>query len=369
MKIIISAILLKKFFRYVNKIASYDKNCNLLFLVKDNKLIIQVNSKRLSISATFDQNSYDFEVIEEGKILVNANLINELVQRFYEEKLHLIVLENNVLQIVTNSSKTSINLTEIDQWEEIDFNIEGPSVELPTSVFHDISNELAFATANKEGKPIFQGVNISNKNSYLVASTTDTLRLVWKQLIPFTEKIDLILPINTVYEINRLNDIGCETTKIIYNKNQISINLDDKIKLLSPLIDGQYPDLTKQLNRNFTTEIVCLTETLIKVIERCSVFREETEPWASVCLVVKDDFFEVSSAFTSKGHHKQKITTSHINGENQKIKFQSRFLLEALRSFPTKTQVRIKFSEKEGPILLRIVENDQIFNLILPVWD
>ncbi len=369
MKIVIKAWLLKKFFRYVNKVISYDRGSQLLITAFEKELMIQANDRKLSVSARFAKDDYGFEIINQGEILIDANLINELVQKFNDEVLNLFVSEENVLQIFTTLSKTNITLTAKEKWDKVDFALQGTTVQVPTQIFSDINSQLAFAVARGEAKPIFQGIGISSRNSYLVASATDTLRLVWKQLTPFSKKIELILPIYTVNEINRLNDFDCEKATLTYTDNQILIDLNGRIKLLSALIDGHYPDLTKQLDREFETDLVCSTQTLIKAIEACSIFREETSEYTSVMLVYKEQKFKVAStAAISKGSHNQDVLLFKFSGKEQKVQFQARFLLETLRSFPSKSQTRIQFAIKEGPILLTIADENRVFNLILPVW-
>ena len=370
MKIIVPALLLKKFLRYVTKVAYEgfkDTKNSLFFKISKTDLTIEADNGKLAVLATFNTKDYDFEILETGVFLIDAYLLNELIKHFSYESLQLSLNSDNTLYIVTNNSKTNINLADQSHWNKIDFAIEGTSTTLETKNFADISHEVAFATAGSEGKPTFQGVAISNKDYHLVASATDTSRLVWKQLIPFDKPIDLILPTYALNEINRLNDFGCRIAQITYNQNQMLVNLDNKIKLLSTLIAGKFPDLTKQLERKFVTELVCVTATLISVIERCSVFHELTAR-PTVNFVVKKEVFQVISPKIEKGHHYQEVPTTKISGTDQDINFQSRFLLDTLRSFPSKSRTRIKFSEKEGPILLEIEDNDQIFNLILPFW-
>ena len=370
MKIIIKASLLRKFLKYVNKISASERNANLFVSANNDELIIQAADRKLAISATFKTTVYGFEISEPGEILINAGLINELIQKFDDEILNLFVKEKNFLQIFASLSKTNITLTDKAKWEKINFALEGTTVETPMRIFSDINQQLTFAVAKAEAKPIFQGVALNNRNSWLVASATDTLRLVWKQLIPFTKPIELILPIYTINELNRVNDFGCETVKLVYTSNQILIDLDGQIKLLSPLIDGQYPDLTKQLNREFETDLTCSTATLIRAIEICSVFREETSEYTSVSFVFKDGKFKVTSAGAiARGNHHQDVSLFQALGSAQTAQFQSRFLLETLRSFPSKSRTRIQFSEKAGPILLTISGENQVFNLILPVWN
>lgn len=112
MKIVIKALLLKKFFRYVNKITSYDRSSQLLITVTNEELMIQANDRKLSVCARFEKDIYGFEILEKGEILIDANLINELVQKFNDEVLNLFVSEENILQIFTTLSKTSITLTD-----------------------------------------------------------------------------------------------------------------------------------------------------------------------------------------------------------------------------------------------------------------
>lgn len=122
------------------------------------------------------------------------------------------------------------------------------------------------------------------------------------------------------------------------------------------------------MDREFETDLACSTQTLIKAIEVCSIFREETSEYTSVMLIYKDKKFKVAStAAISKGSHSQEVLLSNGSGKDQKVQFQSRFLLETLRSFPSKSQTRIQFAVKEGPILLTIVDENRVFNLILPV--
>ena len=167
-----------------------------------------------------------------------------------------------------------------------------------------------------------------------MALATDNSRIVRKQLLPLTAKVDVVLPVFALNEINRLNDFGCETAQIICTEQSFTVNLDEKILFRSTLLTEKFPDVFKHLEKYPLTQLTCVTSALIKAIERVSVFHEiTTSPMVSV--QVQNSVLKVSSPQSETGHSQHLVPARFTTFKaDQNVTFNARFLLDALRSFP-----------------------------------
>jgi len=75
---------------------------------------------------------------------------------------------------------------------------------------------------------------------------------------------------------------------------------------------------------------------------------------------------EISSNSPEIGNVEEEVTADKIDGENLKISFSSKYMIDALKAIEY-DEVVIEFTGAMRPFVIRPVENDSILQLILPV--
>ena len=75
---------------------------------------------------------------------------------------------------------------------------------------------------------------------------------------------------------------------------------------------------------------------------------------------------EVSSHSPEVGKVSERVSILSLEGEELKISFNSKFVMDALRALDA-SEIEIQFTGSMRPFILRPVEQDSVLQLILPV--
>ena len=227
-------------------------------------------------------------------------------------------------------------------------------------------NQISYATQNKEGKQIFQGVNFRSTNNKLVVTATDGSRIARRSFSSLEQDVDLILPLSALIETNRATSLNkVSEFHVIFGKERVLFEIGKEIKIISKIINGNFPNTEKQFVQNFETKITCQTDQLIAAIEKASIFFERNL-FPVVSLQVKSGEFFVSSLEQNTiGSFEEKINSATMNGKEQSVNLQAKFVLTTLKSLEN-NKVLINFSSSSGPVLFSEEDNKELKVLILP---
>lgn len=365
MNLNIEAKELKKILISVYKIAYSNEYRNIFFSIEvtEKEFIISANNNVMFI----EKKTKKLEIIEPGKFVINAYVMNELCQKF-ENNINIKMNEDNVVFFNSGKSKNRINTINLDFFKKLNDNIKGVNLKLKPENFKKIIKQVSFAVQNKDGRSAFQGINLRTINNNLIATATDGSRIARKFLISNVEgDVDLIVPIIFFLEVFRLCEENLEK-QIIFSDEKILIIIDKNTKILTKTFNEVFPNTESQLNQNIKTEIKCNCNEIIKAIERINVINEKNEIF-SVIFKIKDEKFLLSSSNDNQiGYSEEEIISAKINGEDQTITLQTKYVLDVLRGFD-KEQVLIKFSEENGPIIFKMNDDNTVIDLILPFWN
>jgi DNA polymerase-3 subunit beta len=136
----------------------------------------------------------------------------------------------------------------------------------------------------------------------------------------------------------------------------------------SRLLEGNYPETSKLIPKEFNTTIVFNKEQLLTAIDRASLLSYRDGQNAIVKLNVReDDVVEISSNSPEIGRVLEEVyPVSEVSGPALKIAFSSKYLIEALKSFNS-SEVSIAFTGEIRPFVLTGEYDPKMLQLILPV--
>lgn len=383
MKFIIDYKLFQKTLNSVYKVAyeaSGLANKSFFITVKKDRVIFFVKNNVIAIEKTLVNNEKKLKIISSGKVIINAFVLNELVQKSQEE-ITFEVLEKTLIIIKTKNYNTKINAIDLNFWQENDYEkITQEKFSFPGEKIQELVNQVSYATDNnKDGRQIFKGINLKSRNQKLVAVATDGTRIVEKTLFPFSSELNLILPLFALAELNRINNLEKNLPVALFlgnNKNKtakiefVAFTLGDDIKLYSQLIEGKFPDTDKQFPVTWAefTNIVCANQVLVSAIEKASIIFEKNSLPTVVFKIIKEKLYISSLEKSEIGFFEEEITiTEQTNSKEQKINLQAKLLLTSLKTFP-QAKTRIIISDDNNPVLFFSETDPSLKVLILPLW-
>jgi DNA polymerase-3 subunit beta len=361
MKIILTQDSLAAALNIVSHIASSKTTLPIL-----SNLLLRAENSQLQLSASnleiFIINSITAKVDQEGVVCVPANLITEFINNLPKTNINIQTKDNKLIINAGNyqSIINTINPDEFPTPPKEDFSGE---ITLPSEEIKNSTSQVLPCVSNDTSRPILTGLYLYNNSSELTLTATDGYRLAEKKItkINKTNKINLIIPSQTITEVNRiLNDQ--ENIKINFNDEQISFNINGT-NLTSRLIDGSYIKYHSLIPEKIKNTATVDKSNFIQAVKVAELFARESAESIIIKTNQTDQMVEINSITSEFGDNNSKIeadvsTTSTIT-------LNAKYLLNALNCIEGET-VNLSFSGKLTPMILT-GEDQNYKHIIMPV--
>jgi len=341
----------------------------ILLKVANNKLILSATDAEIAIEC-----SIDVEAIEEGSLVVPGKYFTEMVKKLPNGLINLKKTDNFGLIITYEQSELTINGFPDDEFPALPqiYHNDYLQGQFNQGMLKKMIKQTAIAASTDESRPVFTGTLLEILDNKVTMVTTDTHRLALRrgywQGNTQDEKISVIIPTKTMVEISRIISEEDETVNFIFDQNQVCFSFGS-INFFSRVIEGQYPSYNQVIPdvKRCKSRIRIKTRKLLEITERASLLvRDELKEKISLIkLNFHDDTLEISSYSPEVGKIYEEMTV-FLEGEPTEINFNSRYLIDALKSVEAE-EIYMELTGSLSPGIIRTVENDDYIYLILPV--
>ncbi len=314
------------------------------------------------------------QVQEEGAITIPARLLNDVVGS----------LPNDTITISLDSRTQAVNLTcarftnnmkgiEADQFPPIPTVVDRPAIAaLPASLLREAIDQVAFAAANDESRPVLAGVLMRLRGNEAIFAAADGFRLA-KRTVNLPEPVptsqEFIVPARALSELGRI--IGdTETVFLVLTPdgNQVLFHTEST-DLVSRLIDGKFPDFERIIPSNYATRAVLETQELAKAVKLASFFASASQNIARLTMEAGTDLspgkLTISANAAEVGDNTGELD-GMIHGEGGQIALNVKYLAEALNAIKT-AQVSIETQTAQNPGVFKPIGQDGYVHLIMPM--
>ncbi|WP_054696055.1 DNA polymerase III subunit beta [Syntrophomonas palmitatica] len=362
--------------------------CNLVYRAASSKNSIPVLSgilldldpaTGLTLTATdmeigIKANTTNIEVIQPGKVLVNASYFNSFIKSVPDTRLNIEYdTQTSKLKVLYGRSSGSINTYQ--DYEYPDLLLEGAveSFELPQRVLKEALKKTAFAAALNHFRQVFTGVffELSAENVLKVVAS-DTHRLAFFQYEMNSDLIkpcNFVLPLRTAHELLRVLNDSDEPVKIALQENNVIFTWKN-ILLLSRLINGQYPAYNQVIPVNFINQLRIKTGVLAEILDRARTMpRDENLKLQYVQLSLNQGEASFYAYSDLMGELNERVDDISISGENElKITLNTNYFLDAVRVLQGEgEELEIKFSGPFSPALIHNPEKNNYLYVLVPL--
>ena len=307
-------------------------------------------------------------ISETGSIVLQARMFNEIIRKLPTNDVEIEV--SNGLQTHIRSGKSEFHLIGLDATEypllpEVSTDQE---FTIPTDLLKSIIRETVFAVATSESRPVLTGVNWQIKGDELICVATDSHRLARRKLtlekLP-TDVSSVVIPGKSLNELSKILDDSSKLVEIVITGQQVLFKTEN-VLFFSRLLEGNYPETSRLIPEEFKTNITINGKSLLQAIDRASLLAREDRNNVVRFEVLGDNLVEISSNSPEIGKVEEQIQVELLEGENLKISFSAKYMMEALKAIDGQDVV-IQFTGAMRPFILRSVHDDAILQLILPV--
>lgn len=342
-------------------------------------ILLATDNGRLKLSATNLETGINLwlgaKIEEEGAITIPARILTEFITSLPKEKVQLRVSENTLF-VSCLSFEASLNGLAASEFPSLLASLQKPSFTLDASLFSHIINQVSFAAATDEGRPVLTGILMIFKNKGMTVVATDGFRLSLKKItnLPFSlvsgkEELRLIFPSRALSEIGRIITEGKVEEKeelkvtLTENNNQAIFNFKN-IDLITRLIEGEFPNFEKIIPQSFSTQVLVEKEELVKAVKIASIFARDS---ANIIKFSLNKELILTANTPQVGENKS-IIEAKISGVKNEIAFNSRYLLDLLNNFPPEEGLlSLEITGPLNPGVFKVPDDDSFLHLIMPV--
>lgn len=333
-----------------------------------NNLLLEMQGNSLQITATNLEYAIQISIPGKGasgvKASVPAKIFNLLVQSIKEEKINLEESRGNLL-VETETRVSRINGVPPEDFplfpkikKNNGFSVDGAGVK-------DALEKVLPAVSPSEFKPELCGVFFKVSGKTLSLAATDTFRLAEKKVSlpskPEGESFSFILPQRVSQEMVRVFGARDEEVKISMGENQCLVE-SSRIKIVSRVIDGVFPEYQAIIPKSFETTAFLKTRELSEAIRAASIFSSKLQ---DVSLKFSGKEVEVFAANPDVGEYKNKIQAAATNSDTS-VSFNYRYLADVLGVIEEE-EIFFGINQGQAPSLVRNKEDASFLYVLMPI--
>ncbi len=325
---------------------------------KEGRVSLQATNLEISIEVPVEG-----KVIEEGIVAVPAQIFLQSIQ-FVSQKEITLRTEDQVLQLETDSTNTSIKTFKTDEFPKLN-QLQGEEVKLQGSAFAYGIKSVAFSASQTSIKPELGSVFIQQKKeNSLTLVSTDSFRLMEKT-IPQKNLVleqSLMIPQKNAVELARICEVMEDDPVFVTNENQCALRFPNGVYVSSRLVTGSFPDYVQIIPKEFVTHVTVLKDDLLKSFKKTNIFLNK---FRQVSLMITRDNLTISSQNKEVGHTTDTVR-AQVEGEELSLNFNQQYIMDPL-SHINDDSVKLSFAGIGRAMIMQGVADKSLRYLVMPM--
>ena len=317
---------------------------------------------------------------EEGSITVPARLLTEFVNSLPNDRIDLeLDSGSGLLKITSGRSEAHINGTDASEFPPIPTVEDGLAAQIDPVVLKAAIGRVAFAAATEESRPVLTGVEVKLSAGQFTMAAADGFRLAVHHgalLQPVTEEMNVIIPARTLNELNRLLGDQEEPVEMMMTpaKGQVLFRIrgNDTVEMVSQLLQGAFPNYDQLIPQGYTTRAILDLPTILRATRTASIFARDGSNIIRMHVIPANGDGDggkvvVSARSEEVGDNQDEVDVAEIEGEEGKIAFNSRYLLDVL-SVLEKGQVALETTTSSSPGVFKPIDSEDYVHVVMPMF-
>ncbi len=343
---------------------------NILLTTDGGRLRLQATNLEVGITCWVGA-----KVEDEGAVTLPARLLADFVGNLPNDTIVLALDERTqTVNLRCGYSEANIKGIEAEEFPTIPVvQAEQPTLRIEPDVLREAINQVAFAAATDDTRPVLAGVLMRLRDNTLTLTATDGFRLSVKTVdLPTAVQSpqEVIIPGRALTELARIigdADSPVEIT-ITPSGGQVLFHADN-VDLVSRLIDGKFPDYERIIPKQYATRSVLDRSAFLQSARQASVFATGSANIAKLTLESGGEFgpgrLTLSANAAEVGDNKSEIE-GQVAGEGGQIALNVKYLQEALNAMPT-PQVAFETQTPASPGVFRPIGQEGYIHIVMPM--
>jgi DNA polymerase-3 subunit beta len=303
---------------------------------------------------------------KENRVLVPATTLNSFLSNLPKnDSVVTFETEGDNLHITSESTDTVINTQPVDDFPVVSDEGSGKEFKINAQDLLKGLNSVWYSTATSSIKPELSSVYIYHNDGDLIFVATDSFRLSeYKLNVKDAGEFESVLiPYKNVVEIIRIFEDLDEEITLYFKDDQLIIKTEE-IRVVSRVVEGNFPDYNQIIPKETSTEIDVLKEDFAQGLKLSNVFSDNFNQ-VVFSIMPEDNIFEINSNSTSIGETKNKVK-SKMTGENLKISFNGKYITDCFQSIKS-DGLHMKFNGLDKPMIIQGSNDKNFLYLVMPM--
>lgn len=336
---------------------------SLLFEVKKNSVTIKATNLDIGVEITIPAKADTEEVLA-----VPASILSSFLSQIFDYD-GIVNIELSAQNIVIQALKSRglIKTVPHEDFPGIPGVNDGNIIKISPDILIKGLRSVAYSASLSSVKPELSSVYIYSLNNDLIFVATDSFRLAEKR-VKANEKAqinDVLIPFKNIADLTRILETIKEPVDLRISKNLLSIEQKDKIRIVSRVIDGVFPDYRQIIPKGYTTEVTVIKQDLLNALKISNVFSDKFNQ-IHLTIDPKQKMFEVQTKNNDIGENKTTIDAT-LQGERVEINFNHKYIIDCFQSIDADS-MSLQLSGMNRPMVIRPVSGDQTFMyLVMPM--
>ena len=312
------------------------------------------------------------EIIEEGRIVFQHQLVDEYLREIRDEEIVLSVRDNN-LYIESSDSASEFSLMNPEDFPNIIENVESvkdkKNFKINSVELANILEKVKFAASTSSDNLSINCIRMENEGKKLKFATTDTYRLVFleKELDEIKGKIEVSIPLNTAEALTKLLKNMEEVEIVVYStEKQIYFKIAETL-MVSRVIDLVFPNYKGILgNDAYNKTLIINNEVFLKVLRRIIIFvKNNAESKYGATFEIEGKLLKINGVNDIARINEQ--LEVEYEGEKIKISLNAKFISEFIQNLDKDSDIILNFISPNSSVRIRQEGENNYLYVVMPL--
>ena len=343
-------------------------------------ILVATDHGRLKLSATnleIGINCWvDAQIHEEGTTTVKAKTLTDFVNSLPQASVDITVPEGtNVMNVKSLRSSAHIKGMDASEFPLIPSAEGGEEpVLLDAALLKEMIEEVAFAAADDDSRPVFTGVLAQVSDEKITFAAADAFRLAVRVApLPGDDhpRGDILIPARTLTELARiLPPEGPVQMIVTPNRSQVLFHTE-QLDLVSRLIEGTFPNFRQIIPKEHSTRAVVETKEFAAAVKSAALFARDSSNITRVKINPGDSNGLEPGAITIEATAEDlgdstSVVNAAVDGPELQIIFNVKYLADVLAVIDT-PEVALEANAPTRPGVIRPVGSADYTYVIMPM--
>jgi DNA polymerase-3 subunit beta len=342
-----------------------------------NNVLIATEGSRLRLSATNLEIAISCwipaTIEKEGTITIPARLVTDFVNSLPSGRIDM-ALSPRSKSVELRCARHEAHISGLDpaDFPAIPKITDGMNVKMKPGDLRLAINQVVFAAASEESRPVLTGVHAEFEGEQLTLAAADGFRLAVRKVSlakVVDTKIAIIIPARSLNELTRLISEQEEPLELTVNsqKSQVLFRLRN-VEMVSQLIQGTFPNYSQLIPKSYSTRAVIKLSEFLRATKSASIFARDGSGIVRLQIMPRDGKGKIAISARAEeiGDNLGEVDAT-VEGEEAKIAFNSKYLMDVLGVL-NKDEVALETTTSSSPGVIRPMGDESYIHVVMPMF-